>query len=252
MASNRFGAFCEDGENAAAVEVSVRTGMTTITYQCHPGVVGALVGRGWTRIKKLKSEFRALFPGYDFANVYNGNAFEIALPFIPECVAFMNSTFGVEIALANEPIKTVPEYVGAVVGKYGCGLRKIEFEAPCLCTIYHDGAFYVKFPCDIPTSDRAFCMGFVRQALYGRAKWLEDRLWDERSSSETRSVASFVSSPSESVSTYSGNEPTPSEAFVSPCDSEAFGSPCDSVVSDWESCEEAGEENMSKCFPSLC
>lgn len=216
MFSNRFGAFSEHVSSSHVPEVVAPRGLFTISYMCYPGVVGSIMGTGKKRIKVLQKQFRDQFQGFDFTAVYDGNAFQITLPFVSECVEFMNATLGTEIAIANEPIETVAEYVGAVIGKGGCGLRKIEAKAPCPCQIYHDGAFYVRFSCDIPTQERVECMGFVKQALYGRAKWLEERLWDERSETSTRSVKSFCTESSESVSTYSGNEPTPSEAFGSP------------------------------------
>ena len=214
--SNRFGAFSDDHRYAPVQEATVPHGLVTISYICYSGVVGSIVGTAKKRIKELQKEFQELFPGLDFTAHYDGNAFQITLPLIHECVEFMNATIGTEIAIANEPIETISEYVGAVIGKGGCGLRRIEAKAPCACQIYHDGAFYVRFPCDIPTQERVECMGFIKQALYGRAKWLEERLWDERSEEATRSVKSFCTDSSESVSTYSGYEPTPSEAFGSP------------------------------------
>jgi hypothetical protein len=89
-----------------------------------------------------------------------------------------------------------------------------------ICIIYFDdGAFYVKFPCDTPTFERIVTMSFVREAVYGRADWLEERLSDASSSVAASDIsmetvsAPSVSDMSELNEFWSDESPTPSEAF---------------------------------------
>jgi hypothetical protein len=165
-------------------------------------------------MNKLKKDFEQTFTGFTFSVEYNDGAFSFTLPAIPAAVFYLNTSIVVEIALANEAIRTNPEFIGAVIGKGGKGLRTIEKRAGNNCIIYFDdGAFYVKFPCDTPTFERIVTMSFVREAVYGRADWLEERLSDISMETESAPSVSDMSDVSELNEFWSDESPTPSEAF---------------------------------------
>ena len=219
MFTNNFAIF-SDTTDVQFVPLVPTLGLTTLSFPSYSGVVGDLVGPKWSRVNKLKDDFQKTFPGFDFSAEYDGDAFVITIPAVPEHIAYVNSTFGSEVGLANEAIETDINFAGAVIGKGGKGLRQIEAKAPVECTIYHDeGAFYVKFPYDTPTTARITCMSYIKQAVYGRARWLEDRLSDTTSSiadsidsQETITAPSETSEASDLSDLLSGNSPTPSEA----------------------------------------
>ena len=211
MSVNRF---CVFSEAAIAAHCPREQGLVTLQFPSYPGVVGNIVGPKWARIRSLRSNFKDAFPGFDLTVKFDENSFLVRLPAISAAVEFVNTTLGVEIALANEPIQTNNNCVGAVIGKKGCGLRAIESAAPCDCVVYYDeGAFFVKFPHATPTNSRVHCMAVVRHDIYGRSKWLEDHL----GLSDTASTASSTAESVESVMTdlFSEMSPTPSEAFGS-------------------------------------
>lgn len=218
MFANQFGAFYEP-MTVMTTPVHAATGLTTITLDSFEGVTGHIVGPNWTRIKQLQKNFQETFPGFDFAAEYEDGAFSFTLAAIPAAVAYINATIGLEIAMANEAIHTNPDFAGAVIGKGGKGLRNIEASLGNNCTIYHDeGAFYVKFKWDTPTTERAKTLQSVKEAIFGRADWLEERLSDA-SSSDTGSVESAetladseASDVSQLSELFSEMSPTPSEA----------------------------------------
>jgi hypothetical protein len=219
MFANNFAVFSDHTE-IHFVPIVPALGLTTLSFPSYSGVVGDLVGPKWGRVTKLKEDFQKTFPGFDFSAEYDGNAFTITIPTVPEQIAYLNLTFGSEIALANEAIQTDPNFAGAVIGKGGKGLRQIEAKAPVDCTVYHDvGAFYVKFPYDTPTTARITCMAYIKQAVCGRARWLEDRLSDTNSSiagsiesADTITAPSETSEASDISDLFSYKSPTPSEA----------------------------------------
>lgn len=218
MFANQFAAFCDPmfyGEPAGRHT----SGLTTITVNSFEGVTGHIVGPSWARIKQLQKNFQKTFPEFDFSAEYDGEAFTFTLPAIPAAVAYLNATIGLEIALANEAIYTNPNFAGAVIGKGGKGLRNIEAGLGNNCTIYHDqGAFYVKFKWDTPAVERLTTMEKVKEAIAGRADWLEERLSDASSSvaGSVESVETIANSEASDVSQlselFSEMSPTPSEA----------------------------------------
>tara|TARA_B100001559_G_C16490198_1_gene618099 strand:- start:197 stop:937 length:741 start_codon:yes stop_codon:yes gene_type:complete len=215
--------FCVFSEATAATigPEQPEQGVMTLQFPSYPGVVGNIVGPKWARVCSLRSDFQDAFPGFDLTVEYDGNSFLVLLPAISSAIEFVNTSLGVEIALANEPIQTNNNCIGAVIGKKGCGLRTIESAAPCDCVVYYDdGAFFVKFPYDTPTSSRVHCMAVVKQNIYGRSKWLEDRLGLSDTASTV--TASSTADSVESVMTdlFSEMSPTPSEAFGSTTSSE--------------------------------
>ena len=202
MFANQFRAI-GDGVASVSRVVQPQTGLS------FHGVVGNIVGKKWVRVKTLKKDFEQAFPGFTFSVEYNDGAFFFTLPAIPAAVYYLNTSIGVEIALANEAIHTNPEFVGAVIGKGGKGLRAIENRVGNNCTVYFDsGAFYVKFLCDTPASERISTMSVIRESIYGHAVWLEERLSDASSSNVSIETASSGGSEK-----WSGKSPTPSEAF---------------------------------------
>jgi hypothetical protein len=216
MFPNQFAVF-GDVTEVQFVPVVPVLGLVTLEFPSYQGVVGDLVGPNWGRVNKLNKDFQKTFTGFDLSVEYDGEAFTITLAAVQSHIAFVNSTFGVEIRLANEAIHTDPNFAGAVIGKGGKGLRKIEAKAPAKCTVYHDeGAFYVKFPYNTPTTARVTCMEHVKQNVYGRAAWLEERLSDASSSDaesvETNDARSMSSDVSELSDLFSDMSPTPSEA----------------------------------------
>ena len=211
MFANQFSVFCEE-DALPIVFIPKNQGMTTLEFPSYSGVVGHLVGKNWTRIDELRREFQSAFPGFDLSVKYDENTFTVHLPAIPEAVAFVNASFGVEVALANEPIKTDSGFIGAVIGKGGSGLRTIEDGAPTKCTIYYeDDAFYVRFAHYVSTEARVRCMSYVKMKIYGRAGWLEARLDDYSEVASTVSTTA-VSEMSELSDLFSEMSPTPSEA----------------------------------------
>ncbi len=199
--------------------VHAGTYLTTITLDSFEGVTRHIVGPNWTRIKQLQKNFQETFPGFDFAAEYKDGAFSFTLAAIPAAVAYLNATIGLEIAMANEAIHTNPDFAGAVIGKGGKALRNIEAGLGNNCTIYHDqGAFYVKFKWDTPTVERATTMEKAKEAIAGRADWLEERLSDASSSvaGSVESVETIANSEASDVSQlsdfFSEMSPTPSEA----------------------------------------
>lgn len=199
--------------------VHVASGLTTITIVSFEGVTGHIVGPSWARIKQLQTNFQETFPGFDFSAEYDDGAFSFTLAAIPAAVAYLNATIGLEIAMANEAIHTNPDFAGAVIGKGGKGLRNIETSLGNNCTIYHDeGAFYVKFKWDTPTTERAMTLQSAKEAIFGRAEWLEERLSDASSSEagSVESVETIANSEASDVSQlselFSEMSPTPSEA----------------------------------------
>ena len=218
MYSNQFAAFCEPiFGNQAPVPVS--SGLTTITLNSFDGVTGHIVGPNWARVKQLQKNFQKTFPGLDFSAEYDGEAFSFTLAAVPAAIAYINATIGLEISLANEAIYTNPDFAGAVIGKGGKGLRNIEDSLGNNFTIYHDhGAFYVKFGWDMPTTERVTTMEKVKEAIHGRANWLEDRLSDASSSvaGSVESAETIANSEASDVSQlselFSEMSPTPSEA----------------------------------------
>jgi len=229
MAVNRFCGFSEAAiavhcpcEAAIAVHCPREQGLVTLQFPSYHGVVGNIVGTKWARIRSLRSDFQDAFPGFDLTVKFDENSFLVRLPAISAAVEFVNTTLGVEIALANEPIKTNNNCVGAVIGKKGCGLRTIESAAPCDCVVYYDdGAFFVKFPYDTPTSSRVHCMAIVKQNIYGRSKWLEDRLGLSDTASTVTASSNADSVESVMTDLFSEMSPTPSEAFGSTTSSNA-------------------------------
>lgn len=222
MFMNQFAAFSEP-YMIQPVPIVPTLGMTTLEFPCFTGVVGDLVGKHWSRIKRLKEDFQATFPGFDLTVKYDGSSFLCMCAAVADHIAFISDTFGTEIALANESIVTDQKYAGAVIGKNGKGLREIEAKLGNNCVIYHDsGAFYVKFPSDMSTMDRIIVMEDAKQCIYGRAHFLETRLSDAESLiSDSMSVASFSTScttvseesaQSQLSELFSGDSPTPFEA----------------------------------------
>jgi len=218
MFANQFAAFCDTVTYEQAA-VGITSDLITITLNSFEGVTGHIVGPSWARIKQLQTNFQKMFPGFDFSAGYDGEAFAFTLPAIPTAAAYLNATIGLEIALANEAIYTNPNFAGAVIGKGGKGLRNIEAGLGNNCTIYHDqGAFYVKFKWDTPTVERVTTMEKVKEAITGRADWLEDRLSDASSSvaGSVESVETIANSEASDVSQlselFSEMSPTPSEA----------------------------------------
>lgn len=195
--------------------VRMASSFTTITIDSFEGVTGHIVGPNWARIKQLQESFQKTFPGFDFSAKYDDGAFSLTLVAIPAAIAYLNATIGLEIAIANEAIHTNPDFAGAVIGQGGKGLRNIEDSLGNNCTIYHDeGAFYVKFKWDTPTTERVMTLQGAKEAILGRADWLEERLSDA-SSSETGSVESVETIANSEVShlseLFSEMSPTPSE-----------------------------------------
>jgi len=224
MTNNRFGAFSAPMLVPTFAPVVSTAGLVTLTFDCWKGVVGNIVGKSWGHVNVLRQRFQETFPGLDFEAKYNGEQFEVTVVALPLAIAYINNTLGAEIAMANEGIQTDPEFVGAVIGKRGAGLRRIERGAPAPCTVYHEeDAFYVKFPADTEISVRVSCMQYVRSAILKRSGWLSERL-SETSSSASFSTASTISESipatseagsdiSELSALFSDMSPTPSEAF---------------------------------------
>ena len=231
MTSNRFGAFSAPRMVPTLAPVDSTAGLVTLSFECWKGVVGNIVGKSWGHVNVLRQRFQEAFPGLDFEAKYNGEQFEVTVVALPHAIAYINNTLGAEIAMANEGIQTDPEFVGAVIGKRGAGLRRIERAAPASCTVYHEeDAFYVKFPADTEISVRVSCMQYVRSAILKRSGWLSERLSETSSASETSSSASFstASTISESIPATSeaGSDISELSAFfsdMSPTPSEAFG-----------------------------
>lgn len=220
MFANYFAVFSDHTEVQIVPRVPA-LGLTVVRFPSYSGVVGDLVGPKWSRVNKLKEDYKKTFPGFDFSANYDGNAFTITMSAVQEQIAYVNSTFGSEVGLANEAIQTDPNFAGAVIGKFSKGLRQIEAKAPIDCTVYqrcYKGAFYVKFPYDTPTTARITCMSYIKQAVYGRARWLEVRLSDTTSSiADSIESVDTITVPSETsqgdLSDLRTDEsPTPSEA----------------------------------------
>lgn len=220
MFMNQFAVFSDHTVVHVPTVVPVR-GLTTLEFPSFSGVTKDLVGPKWCRIRQLKADFQEMFPGFDFTVEYDGNSFLFVMASIPEQIGFISNTFGIEVSIANDPIQTDPKYAGAVIGKGGKGLRDIEDSLNNACLIYHDdGAFYVKFNCDMSTSERVSCMSEVKQSIFGRARFLEMRLSDaesvqSESTASTFSMASSISTCSDESQLsqlFAGDSPTPSEA----------------------------------------
>ena len=188
-----------------------------LKFPCNPSVIGAIVGRKWSRVKKLSEEFESRFPGFKIDVTHDGIAFNIMMANFSDGVAFVTNTFGEEISLANYGIPIHPQFVGRMIGKGGRNLRDIEAGTGCQCTIYHDNMFWVRFTCDTPVIDRKNAISYIEERMFDYADYLEDRLFDNASdisdASTTLSEVSITASEASDISDASTTVVTASEAF---------------------------------------
>ena len=155
MYSNAFYNLLEVPISCQQVPIPVSQGLVTLKFPSHTGTVGALVGTRWSRVKKLSSDFREAFPGFDIDVSHDGHCFNVVMANFSDGVAFVTNTFGEEISLANHGIEIRPQFVGRMIGKGGHNLRDIEAGTGTQCTLYHeDRLFGLRFPCDTPIEDR--------------------------------------------------------------------------------------------------
>ena len=195
---------------AFSAPAPVNLGLTTLTFPCHGAVVGALVGRGWDRVKILKKQFEEQFPGFTFDVTHRDAAFYVIMPAINDAVAFISESFGEEISIANYGMNVHEQYVGRIIGSGGHNLRTIEAGVSavngcegCKCTSYHeDGAFYVRFPSTTPVGERKLALEYIETRIFEHANYLEEKLMDAFStSSEASSMySSTCSETSEATS----------------------------------------------------
>jgi hypothetical protein len=182
-----------------------------LKFPCNPSVIGALVGRKWSRVKQLSEDFTSRFPGFTIDVTHDGIAFNVMMANFSDGVAFVTNTFGEEISLANHGIYIHPQFVGRMIGKGGHNLRDIEAGAGCKCTIYHDNVFWVRFTCDTPVSDRQNAIDYIEERMFDYANYLEDRLVDidtESVDADTGSEAWSTSGSDSEVSTTASEEST--------------------------------------------
>lgn len=156
-----------------------------LAFPCFAGTVGSIVGPKWSYVTSLCEMFSNSFPGSNMSVTYDGNQFLVHLPYDPEAAAFVYSTLGQRIQIAEEGI--VAEPAGAIIGKGGWWLRKTEAECNVPCTIYHDnGKFYVKFPWNASNASRVEAMDNIRRKIIGRSLFMEETFSD----AETMSTVS--------------------------------------------------------------
>jgi hypothetical protein len=208
MYSNAFYQLIGDQNGLRQAPVPAQQGLVTLKFPCCTGTVGALVGTRWSRVKKLSSDFRDAFPGFDIDVSHDGNCFNVIMANFSDGVAFVTNTFGEEISLANHGIAIRPQFVGRMIGKGGHNLRDIEAGAGTQCTLYHeDGHFWLRFPCETSLEARRKALEYTESRIFDYTDYLEDRLTDTASetsySTDATSEASFVPS-----------EASVSEAFV--------------------------------------
>lgn len=192
------GDYQDVGAHYAAQQASVvvEPRIATLNFQCHSSVVGTLVGRKWSRVKKLSSDFESHFPGFKIDVTHDGVAFNIVMANFSAGIAFVTNTFGAEISLANQGINIRPQFVGRIIGTGGHNLRDIEAGAGTPCTIYHDSLFWVHFPCDTPVTERRNAFAYIKERMIEYTDYLEDRLGDtasETSHSDVSVAASDIS-----------------------------------------------------------
>ena len=182
MYSNAFYQLMEVPIACQPVPIPVRQGLVTLKFPCHSATVGALVGTRWARVKKLSSDFRDAFPGFDIDVSHDGDSFNVVMANFSDGVAFVTNTFGEEISLANHGIEIRPQFVGRMIGKGGHNLRDIEAGTGTQCTLYHeDGFFWLRFPCDTPIEARKKAMEYAKDRIFEYADYLENRLVDSAS-----------------------------------------------------------------------
>jgi len=215
MYSNAFYQLIGDHNGLRQAPVPAQQGLVTLKFPCCTGTVGALVGTRWSRVKKLSSDFRDAFPGFDIDVSHDGNCFNVIMANFSDGVAFVTNTFGEEISLANHGIAIRPQFVGRMIGKGGHNLRDIEAGTGTQCTLYHeDGHFWLRFPCDTSLEARRKALEYVKTRIFDYADYLEDRLTDTASeasySTAATSEASFA--PSEASVAYSEASVAYSEA----------------------------------------
>lgn len=190
-------------------------GLTTLKFPCDAAVVGALVGRKWSRVKGLSSDFRVAFPGYDIDVTYDGECFTVLVPNMEGATAFIEDSFGEEVAIANHGIEVRPEFVGRLIGRGGHNLRTIaaciaqlDECKGCASTVYHeDGRFWIRFSPSTPVQQRKVALEFVETRLYEHADYLEEQLTEpDTATSETSSGWSSTSSEAQSVASSTSSE----------------------------------------------
>lgn len=189
MFSNSFGALRGNTFVPQYASENNAFGLMTLTFACDDSVVGALVGRKWTRVKNMSYAFRLEFPGFDIDVSHRDGVFSAIIPMIDGAEAFVVNTFGEEIAVANHGIYVRSEFVGRIIGSGGHNLRAIEAGVTvldgchdCKCTVYYEHEhFYVRFPWDTPVSQRKDAVEYIKARIYEYADYLEERLSDAAS-----------------------------------------------------------------------
>lgn len=195
MYSNAFYNLLEVPISCQQVPIPVSQGLVTLKFPSHPGTVGALVGMRWSRVKKLSSDFREAFPGFDIDVSHDGHCFNVVMANFSDGIAFVTNTFGEEISLANHGIEIRPQFVGRMIGKGGHNLRDIEAGTGTQCTLYHeDGLFWLRFPCDTPIEDRRKAMEYTKDRIFEYSDYLEERLTDTASESSHSTSSSYEAS----------------------------------------------------------
>lgn len=206
MYSNAFYNLLEVPISCQQVPIPVSQGLVTLKFPSHPGTVGALVGTRWSRVKKLSSDFREAFPGFDIDVSHDGHCFNVVMANFSDGVAFVTNTFGEEISLANHGIEIRPQFVGRMIGKGGHNLRDIEAGTGTQCTLYHeDGLFWLRFPCETSLEARRKALEYAKSRIFDYADYLEDRLTDAASEASYSTYATSEGSfaPSEASVAYS-------------------------------------------------
>lgn len=208
---NSFYALSE-GARAHIVAVPAKRTLAILELSSHPSVEEDLTGgKAQPRLKRLSRDVRNDFPGIYFAVKYIPGAFRITMTSNSEAVAFVNATFGVEVAIANKELSIHEEHAGAVIGKKWRNIRHIEDAAPAKCSVYKDaGSFYVYFSHDTPTEQRVRSMSYIQMMLHRHSRWATATL--ECVSDGASSVASTCTDVSELSDFFSDMSPTPSEA----------------------------------------
>lgn len=189
MFANPFSALVEGTFVPQYVSESTVGGLMTVTFACDDSVVGALVGRKWTRVKNLASAFRLKFPGFDIDVSHREGVFSVIIPAIDGAEAFVVDTFGEEIAVAHDGMYVRPEFVGRIIGSGGHNIRAIEAGVTavdgchdCRCTVYYEREhFYVRFPSNTPIRQRKDAVEYIKARIYEYADYLEERLSDTAS-----------------------------------------------------------------------
>jgi len=208
MNANTFYTLADAPYGAFGVCEAPQSGLTTLKISCDSAVVGALVGRKWSRVQALSSDFREAFPGYDIDVSYDGECFSVLVPNMDAAIAYVADSFGDEVAIANHGIEVRPEFVGRLIGRGGHNLRTIaaciaqlDECKGCKCTVYHeDDRFWIRFPPSTPVEQRKVALEFVETRLYEHADYLEEQLTEaDTSASEASSVWSSTSSEAPSV-----------------------------------------------------